>query len=313
MDRPCHDVLLELGLPSVRVISLEEFENEDRDLLKAKRNRSATEYYFTCTPSLPLFILNNFPEVDLITYLDADLFFFSDPAPVYREITDHSIAIIGHRFPPALRNLEQHGIYNVGWLSFRRDEHAFACLSWWRDRCIEWCYDRCEDGRFADQKYLDNWPTLFQGVVVLRHKGANVAPWNLANYEIRQDGRHVWVDDQPLIFFHFHGFKQIRGWIYDPNLASFKVKLSKVVRRGIYLPYIRTLLEANRPFSRLLQSNSVASSARGQEVRALADVPLPRRAMAWSRRLLSVSRSILVGELLLVVNGRCRMGEHTSA
>ena len=251
--------------------------------------------------------------VDIITYLDADLFFFSDPTPIYREISDHSIAIIAHRFPPTLCGLEQHGIYNVGWVSFRRDELAFTCLNWWRDRCIEWCYDRCENGRFADQKYLDNWPTLFQGVIFLCHKGANVAPWNLSNHKIRQDGRHVWVDDQPLVFFHFHGFKQIRRWIYDPNLASFKVRLSKGLRRGIYLPYVRTLLQVTRLLSHPLQSNSIGSSPRGQLVQALGDGPLFRRVVTWLRQLLAVSKSILFGELLVVVNGRGCIEKHTIA
>jgi hypothetical protein len=160
---------------------------------------------------------------------------------------------------------------------------------------------------------LDNWPNLFQGVIVLRHKGANVAPWNLGNHKVRQNGRHVWVDDQPLIFFHFHGFKQIREWIYDPNLASFKMRLSKALRRGIYLPYVRTLLDVTRPISHLLQDNAIGSSARGQVVQAPGDVPLFRRAVIWSRRLVSVARGILVGELLLVVNGRCRTEERTGA
>src|SRR5712691_2882118 len=185
MDRECYDVLSQLDLPDIQLIALEDFEKDDQELLGAKQNRTLIEYYFTCTPSLPLFILNNCPEVGIITYLDADFFFFADPAPVFDEIADHSIAIIGHRFPAQLRHREQYGIYNVGWLSFRRDEQAFSCLVWWRERCIEWCYDRCEDGRFADQKYLDDWPTRFQGVVVLNHQGVNLAPWNLANYKIR--------------------------------------------------------------------------------------------------------------------------------
>jgi hypothetical protein len=57
--------------------------------------------------------------------MDADLFFFNSPIALYDEIGAHSITIIEHRFPPYLRNS---GIYNVGWLLFKRDEHALACL-----------------------------------------------------------------------------------------------------------------------------------------------------------------------------------------
>src|SRR6266498_2768391 len=152
MDHVSYEALSRLNPPCMRLISLEEFEAGDHGLLQAKQNRTLIEYYFTCTPSLPLFIFRAAPEVNRVTYLDADLFFFSDVDPVFDEIGDRSIAIIGHRFPGHLRHLEETGIFNVGWVSFKRDEHALACLQWWRERCIEWCYDKIEAGRFADQK-----------------------------------------------------------------------------------------------------------------------------------------------------------------
>ena len=185
--------------------------------------------------------------MDLITYLDADLYFFADPAPLYEEIGDRSVAISAHRFPPELIAFEQFGIYNVGWLSFRRDESALSCLRWWRERCIEWCYDRVEPGRFADQKYLDDWPNRFQGVAVLSHKGANLAPWNLANYKVRASAGQVWVDEQPLVFFHYHGLRQIvRGFLYDPNFGQYGYAADQTVKNSVYAPYVRVLAEKSR-------------------------------------------------------------------
>ena len=290
MNRTCYDVLSQLGLPDVRVIALEDFERGDQELLKARQNRTLVEYYFTCTSSLPMFILNNHSEVDIITYLDADLFFFDDPATIYAEIADNSIAIIGHRFPPNLHHLERLGIYNVGWLSFRRDKHSFACLSWWRERCIEWCYDRYEDGRYADQKYLDDWPGRFQDVVVLCHKGANLAPWNLANYKIHRKAQCVFVDEQPLIFFHFQGFKQVRGWLYNSNSTNYNLKLSRVVRRDIYAPYIQTLLDITGQVSPLLPKVSLRGGVRSQTMKRLRD-------------LLQTCRGIFTWQYILIVNG----------
>ncbi|HVO24567.1 MAG TPA: glycosyl transferase [Candidatus Margulisiibacteriota bacterium] len=243
LDGTSHSVLANLQLPELHLIRLEDFERNDEALRQAKLNRTTVEYYFTCTPSLPLFVFRQCPDIGLLTYLDADLFFFADPASLYDELGERSIAIIEHRFPPRLRYCERNGIYNVGWLSFRRDTDGLSCLNWWRDRCIEWCYDRYEDGRYADQKYLDAWPERFKGVTVLKHKGANLAPWNLANYAVHSDGDRVWVDEQPLLFFHFQGFKQLTPWLYDPNLARYGVRLSKAVRQGICAPYIEALSE----------------------------------------------------------------------
>ncbi len=241
MDQASYEILAGLKLPHLRPIALNSFERGDTALLQAKTNRSQVEYYFTCTPSLPLYILKNWPEVDLITYLDADLFFYADPAPLYTEMGTGSVAIIAHRYPPHLRQSEQYGIYNVGWLSFRRDENGLACLQWWRERCLEWCYDRLEPDRFADQKYLDRWTELFAGVVVLSHKGANLAPWNLTNYRIYDNPAGLQVDDQPLIFYHFQGLKQINRWVYKSGLAAYQAKSNTVIRRRIYAPYIQAL------------------------------------------------------------------------
>jgi hypothetical protein len=242
MDEESYAELARLQLPEVNLLKLDELERDDAPLLQAKSNRSRLEYYFTCTPSLPRFILKRNSDVDLITYLDSDLYFFSNIEPLFDEISDRSIAIIAHRFSEAFRKWEWNGIYNVGWVTFRRDEFGMSCLEWWRERCLEWCYDRIENNRFADQKYLDDWPTRFQNVVVLQHKGANLAPWNVGNYKLTLRDGAIFVDDQPLIFFHFHAFKQLAGWIYDTQLAKYKVVPSNIVVRNIFAPYVREVI-----------------------------------------------------------------------
>ena len=246
MDEESFAVLAKLKLTEVNLIRLQELEQEDAALRQAKTTRSPLEYYFTCTPSLPLFILKGNPSVDLITYLDSDLYFFSRIEPLFDEIGDSSIAIIAHRFTEKFRKWEWNGIYNVGWVTFRRDANGLSCLEWWRERCIEWCYDRIENNRFADQKYLDDWPTRFQNVVVLQHKGANLAAWNIGNYELTSRDGTVFVNDQPLIFFHFHAFKQLAGWIYDTQLAKYKVVPSTVLVRNIFAPYVREIVSRSK-------------------------------------------------------------------
>lgn len=240
-DDLSYKIIEKLELPEIIPISLKEFEKGDMELLQAKGNRSAIEYYFTSTPSLPLYIFKNYPEVELITYLDADLFFFSDLSPIFDEFGNNSILIIGHRFPLHLRHLEVNGVYNVGYLSFRRDKEGLACLEWWRKKCIEWCYDRVEKGRFADQKYLDDWPVSFANVKVLEHKGANLAPWNLNNYIVSVEFQELFIDNQPLIFFHFHGLKKVGRYLYDSGLRTYNTALSPIFKHYLYSPYIKEL------------------------------------------------------------------------
>ena len=273
LSQEAYNWLVQERLDGVRPISLEEFEQADPELRVAKLNRTIVEYYFSCTPSLPLFVFARDPQADMVTYVDADLYFFRDPLPVIAEMAQNSIAIIGHRFPPSHRYLEKTGIYNVGWISFRRDENARRCLDWWRHQCLEWCYDRVEEGRYGDQKYLDQWSTLFRGVVVIKHQGANLAPWNLANYTIYfRDGR-VWVDDQELIFFHFQGFQQINRWLYEPQLIRYGARPTRIIRQHILLPYWRALQHAT---AQLNQSTPDSLAPAGLRKRPKTDFQLRR-------------------------------------
>ena len=56
------------------------------------------------------------------------------------------------------------GKFNVGWLTFKNDEIAIKCLKNWGNNCINWCYDYVEDNKYADQKYLDDWPKDYENV-----------------------------------------------------------------------------------------------------------------------------------------------------
>ena len=280
MDPVCHAALASAQLPGIRPIALEDFERGDDALLRAKGNRTLVEYYFTCTASLPRYIFREEPGIDLLTYVDADLYFFADPEPLFEELAGGSIAIIEHRISKRLGPLEQYGRYNVGWISFRRDANGMACLEWWRDRCLEWCYDRVEPGRFAEQKYLDEWPRRFGGVVVLRHPGANAAPWNLADHPVRWDGDRLRVGESPLLFFHFHGFRHLGGRLYDPNLSRYRARLSKTARLHVYHPYIRALHEADGEISPHSGNTSLGTS-----VRHPLPTPFVQRVVRRTRRL----------------------------
>ncbi len=205
MDEITRVILKRLDIPNLTLIPMHEIEQRDFPLLAAKRNRSMVEYYWTTTPTIILRILERYPQVDILTYIDADLFFFSSPEPIYKELGNNSVLIHEHRFPARLAHLEQFGRYNVGVLSFRNDRRGFDVLRWWRDRCNEWCYNRPENGKFGDQLYLNDWPERFDGVSILKNIGAGVAPWNHEQYGFDQNASgSVLVNNIPLVFYHFH-------------------------------------------------------------------------------------------------------------
>jgi hypothetical protein len=219
MDVQTKYILESMALPYVNCITLAEVENEV--LLKAKADRGVAEYCWTLSSGFTSYVMEHFPEIDFLTYVDADLLFYSDVQPLFDEIADASIAIIEHRFTERLKDREVNGRFCVEWVSFRRDEQGMACLTRWRDQCLEWCYYRLEGGKMGDQKYLDEWPDRYTKCYILMHPGAGIAPWNYAQYRFGRDSQGcITVDGAALIFYHFHQFQLLDNGRFD-RLSAF--------------------------------------------------------------------------------------------
>ncbi len=252
LDEFTAEFLLELGDPRLRVVPLAQLEAADADLAAVRSKRTRVEYYFTLSPCWPIWLLTTHPEIERVTYLDADLFFFGSPAPIFAamDAARASVLITRHRFPSWLRHYERHGKFNVGVLAFRNDAIGRACLDDWRARCLEWCFDRVEGDRYADQKYLDAWPRRVGGaLLVLEHAGVNAAPWNWAEETDAQSARPrpggppgpTVSGDEPLIVFHFARFRPVLGdcW-WQSGQLDYGI-MPREMRNAIYGPYWRAL------------------------------------------------------------------------
>lgn len=254
------EVLREVGGTWMRVVPLAELEAGDAELAAAKANRSRVEYFFTLSPCWPRWLLRRRPEIGRVTYVDADLFFFGDPGAVLdaMDAAGASVLVTPHRFPAWMRHYEQHGKFNVGILSWRNDEAGRGCLEDWRARCLEWCHDRLEDGKFADQRYLDAWPERWgKALFVVAHPGVNAAPWNwmAGKWEVgRGDEKRgggtvspsaeVTVDGEALVAFHFARFRAVRGTRWWESGQREYGTMPRRLRDAIYTPYWRALVAA---------------------------------------------------------------------
>ncbi|MEQ9423192.1 MAG: glycosyl transferase [Cyclobacteriaceae bacterium] len=224
------------------VVSLREFESEE--LLEIKRQRTATEYCWTCTPSTIYHAITTFDLPDC-TYLDADLYFFSDPKVLVDEMDDKSVLITSHRYTPEYDQNLVSGKYCVQFMTFKNTSGGMEVLKWWREACLDWCYATPEDGKFGDQKYLDDWPFRWPDVVhELKHLGGGLAPWNIQQYAFEQEehtlvGKEIKTNKHfEVIFYHFHKFEIFRNDAFWLG----KYKLNKNVIQTIYAPYLKHLL-----------------------------------------------------------------------
>lgn len=269
-DDKVYKQLNELNLEKVTVLSLNEF--EDEELLRVKPTRSAGEYCWTCTSSTILYCINNF-NLGSCTYLDSDIYFYSDPRILIDEMGEKSVLITEHRFHDKNPENLVYGKYCVQFVTFKNTESGMKVLTWWRDKCIEWCYNRLEDGKCGDQKYLDCWTEKFEGVHVLQNFGGGVAPWNLLSYNLLKDFNGLFVQDKKtkqkykLVFHHFQDVKLHQKleletydfykrtipflvFVYNPylkhmyqigkkhklldkNIKPYEIKLIKLLEKGI--------------------------------------------------------------------------------
>ena len=295
LDHDVYRVMGALKLPHVRLMTLSELEASDPALLHARHDRSTVGYYLTTGPSLIRHLL---PGSDAVVYLDADLFFFSSAEPALREFSAGSIYVHEHR--PDHPELDvSAGRFNVGMVGIRNDEQGRVCVDLWRKRCLEWCEHARVDGRFGDQKYLDEWPKRFDRLVVARCRGVGAGPWNLSDlhYSTADDGQ-VQVDSEPLVFFHFTRLERIAPGIVRTFATSYLPSLPPTVRRHVYRPYLQSLRKQSRriaamdhgfaaPFERVMGG--------GHDVYAGA-ASMPNA--PW-RRAISLVRGLSTGELML--------------
>ena len=247
-DQRAYDLLKGMELNKATIISLKEF--EDEELLEIKQTRSIAEYCWTCTSSTILYILEKY-NVESCTYLDADLFFYSSPKPIFEEMGNQSILITEHRYSPQYNKQLKAGKYCVQFITIKHNDQGLTALRWWRARCIEWCYARYEDGKFGDQLYLEDWTERFQGVHVLQHLGGGLAAWNIQQYAFEKTNDKITGTEISTgrkfdaIFYHFHYLK----FYTNGKIELGRRTLTENVLNVFYKPYIKYLEELKERIS----------------------------------------------------------------
>jgi hypothetical protein len=182
--------------------------------------------------------------------LDADLYFHGDPAAIVQELDNagKDVLITSHNFSKKHERISKiTGKYCVQFIVFKNTIKGMEVLNWWRNACIDWCYDRIEDGKFGDQKYLDDWTSRFSCVHVCTLPGGGIAPWNVSDYDVVGNPPHgspIQLVNRKkqkkckFIFFHFHKFR-----LYENQVVWLRgYRLLAKFCDYVYLPYTNLCL-----------------------------------------------------------------------
>jgi len=231
VDNPTYEGLSRLELPNVKLLQLSTLET--KDLLRVKSSRTKGEYCWTLTPYAPRFVFEADMSVARVTYLDADVWFRKSPDRLLAELTESGkeVLITDHAYAPEHDQSATSGQFCVQFLTFTRFGGE-QVRSRWEQQCIDWCFARHEDGKFGDQKYLDDWPERYRDKVhVLRNIEAILAPWNATRFPYGNG-----------VLYHFHGLRILS----EHHLDLGGYYLPKPLLQNVYAPYLTDLKKAFR-------------------------------------------------------------------
>ncbi|WP_375448210.1 glycosyl transferase [uncultured Fibrella sp.] len=178
-----------------------------------------TELNTAVKPFFIDYFFQSSPRPDSVIYFDPDIIVFQPLTRLTAALETNSLVVTPHTIAPTpdweMPNEQHHlntGIFNLGFIGLRNDPTAQQFVDWWQKRLTYECrIDLCE-GLFVDQHWVNFAPIYHDNVLIEKHKGYNVAYWNIHERLLaEQDGNWVVKDPEggdtvPLQFFHYSGY-----------------------------------------------------------------------------------------------------------
>ena len=188
-----------------------------RDLRVEAMKYDILELNTNVKPSFMKHLLETY-HLEALVYLDPDIFVYAPLEPVFAALSAGATAVITPHMTtpvfdgrsPAEQDLLYNGTYNLGFIAVSKTPEARRLLDWWEHRCLALGYSEGRTGLFVDQKWINLVPGFFEGVVISRDPGLNMAYWNLHERRLASGEGGPWVESNvsgrvPLRFYHFSG------------------------------------------------------------------------------------------------------------
>jgi hypothetical protein len=237
-DQETYKYLSQLNEDKIILISIEEYNSHFNTSIE--RFKDKKQYYFTATPNLCLYLIEKYHEIDILLYLDSDVYVYNSLDPLYEEFSDFSIGFTAHRLHPLIKlYARSYGKYNVGVNLFRNSETGLKCLRDWKSDCDSWYPDipGYPLKFFSDQIFLDSWPERYEGVKIIENIGVNVCHWNAANYKFSKYNDKYYVNGAPLVIYHFSSLRKETENVWSANSIYAFVSIKNVLL-DLYTNYI---------------------------------------------------------------------------
>ena len=172
-----------------------------------------------CTAVKPkVFLRLSEAGYEQIIYLDPDIQVFGTFEEVFEALLKHDMVLTPHMCSPTSmkdvyfddKQLLKYGTFNLGFLAVTANPDILTFMKWWDDRLVLWASSDTKKNLFYDQLWMNLAPSFIDNYFVLKHKGYNVATWNLHERKILKKDKELYVNSEskPLKFYHFSHFKE---------------------------------------------------------------------------------------------------------
>ena len=205
--------------------------------IREKRNfldwdkKTFSEKLFTIGPTFILHVLQSLPEGRRVLYLNSDIFFLRDPHEIWPVPKVWDVKLFPHNYSLINKiRLKKFGELNAGAMAITKSEESLKVIANWANECASWCFDRTENGKYADQKYLEDFERWSSKVSKAKSKTLNLASWVSAPKD---------SDFQNCVFYHFHGLVSHGEYVVLPHLQY--LRLSKKLEKSMHRDYLENL------------------------------------------------------------------------
>ncbi len=194
----------------VEEIAISGFENMIKQYTIVELLTSVKPFYIE-------WLFNNYPAVENVVYFDPDIMIFQPLARLEESLKHNDIILTPHFTTPindaalpAELHVMQTGIFNLGFIAVRRSSNGFRMLEWWQSRLKNQCIIDLSKGLFVDQLWANLIPAYFDNVLIEKYPAYNMAHWNLHERRLQKTNDIFYVNEVPLVFFHFSHYSPLQ-------------------------------------------------------------------------------------------------------
>lgn len=161
-------------------------------------------------PFIAMHLAKRYPTNNIL-FFDPDIMIFQSLEEITNKLNNHDFVLTPHiseiQYNPNENiHLQRFGFFNLGFFAFTPTENSINILNWWWTQCSELAFNEVHSGMFTDQKWMSLVPFYFNKILILRDKNLNVAWWNLKERQIQIHEGSFYIENEPLIFYHFSAF-----------------------------------------------------------------------------------------------------------